>query len=128
MTNKRTLVRLAATAAVGIIAFTLTAPAAQAQVSFGISIGQPPPPLRYEVPPPMPGPGFVWSEGYWEPFQGGIPASGTAHHTRALTTSTRTGTTTPTAGTCTKATGPTKTMTTTIGRTAAATIRKATKT
>lgn len=38
-----------------------------AQVSFGISIGTPPPVrvLRYR--PPVPGPGFVWVNGYWYP-------------------------------------------------------------
>jgi hypothetical protein len=36
-----------------------------AQVS--IYIGTPPPPIRYEAPPPAPGPNFVWIEGYWAP-------------------------------------------------------------
>jgi hypothetical protein len=31
----------------------------------GVYVGGPPPPLRREVPPPMPGPGYVWSGGYW---------------------------------------------------------------
>lgn len=39
---------------------------AMSQVSFGIQIGRtPPPPLRYEVRPAMPGPGYVWVDGYW---------------------------------------------------------------
>jgi hypothetical protein len=32
----------------------------------GIYIGRnPPPPLRYEAQPPIPGPGYVWIDGYW---------------------------------------------------------------
>jgi hypothetical protein len=39
---------------------------ASAQVAFGVQIGRtPPPPLRYEARPRMPGPGYVWTEGYW---------------------------------------------------------------
>jgi len=64
------LTKLAVCAAVVIMTFALAAPAAQAQISFGIHIGAPPPPLRYEVRPPMPGPGYAWSEGYYEPYQG----------------------------------------------------------
>ena len=36
-----------------------------AQVGFGVYIGRTPPPLRYEVPPPIPGDGYVWNDGYW---------------------------------------------------------------
>jgi hypothetical protein len=64
------MVKIAATAAAGVMAFALAAPPAQAQVSFGIRIGQPPPALRYEARPPIPGPGYAWVDGYWEPFQG----------------------------------------------------------
>jgi hypothetical protein len=45
-----------------LLAAALTAPAF-AQV--GVYIGTPPPPLRYEVRPRMPGPGYAWSDGYW---------------------------------------------------------------
>ena len=38
---------------------------AHAQASFGITIGTPPPPIRYEARPVMPGPGYVWVDGYW---------------------------------------------------------------
>lgn len=31
----------------------------------GIYIGRTPPPLRYEVQPPMPGPDYAWTDGYW---------------------------------------------------------------
>jgi hypothetical protein len=61
---------IAAPAAAAIMAFALATPAASAQVSFGIHIGNPPPPLRYEARPPAPGPGFVWSEGFYEPYNG----------------------------------------------------------
>ncbi len=46
-----------------LVAATLLAVPAFGQI--GIYIGTPPPPLRYEVQPPMPGPGYVWNEGYW---------------------------------------------------------------
>jgi hypothetical protein len=42
------------------------APAAQAQVSFGITIG-PPPRLRPSRVAPLPGPDYVWVDGYWYP-------------------------------------------------------------
>lgn len=39
---------------------------ATAQVSIGVVIGRTtPPPLRYEVRPRVPGPGYVWVDGYW---------------------------------------------------------------
>ena len=37
-----------------------------AQISVGIEIGAPPPP-RIVARPVVPGPGFVWVEGYWYP-------------------------------------------------------------
>ena len=39
--------------------------AAPAFGQIGIYIGRTPPPLRYEVPPPTPGPDYVWNDGYW---------------------------------------------------------------
>ena len=45
-----------------ILASSLVAPAF-AQV--GIYIGHPPPPLRFERRGPLPGPGYVWADGYW---------------------------------------------------------------
>src|SRR5712692_6749092 len=36
-------------------------------VSVGIRIGPPPPPRVVRVRPAIPGPGFVWVEGYWYP-------------------------------------------------------------
>ena len=42
-----------------------SAPAIPAFSQVGVYIGTPPPPLRYEVDPPMPGQGFVWTDGYW---------------------------------------------------------------
>ena len=47
-----------------LVATTLSLPAS-AQLS--VYIGSPPPPLRYEEPGPVPGPGFVWIDGYWTP-------------------------------------------------------------
>lgn len=38
-----------------------------ADISIGIQIGAPPPPRVLAVRPVMPGPGFVWVEGYWYP-------------------------------------------------------------
>src|SRR5258708_6354770 len=38
-----------------------------ADVSVGIRIGPPPPPRVVRVQPPIPGPGYVWVEGYWYP-------------------------------------------------------------
>jgi hypothetical protein len=40
---------------------------ASAQVSIGVQIGPPPAPRVIRVPPPEPGPEFVWIEGYWYP-------------------------------------------------------------
>jgi WXXGXW repeat (2 copies) len=40
--------------------------AANAQVSFNVTIGAPPPPRVQRV-APMPGPEFVWVDGYWYP-------------------------------------------------------------
>ena len=58
------------TTAAGVMAFALAAPPASAQVNFGVRIGEPPPPLRYEARPPIPGPGYAWVDGYYEPFEG----------------------------------------------------------
>jgi len=44
--------------------FGVSAPA-QAQVGVGVYIGRTPPPLRYEQRGPMPGPGYMWTDGYW---------------------------------------------------------------
>lgn len=40
-----------------------------ADISIGIQIGAPPPP-RVVVQPAMPGPGFIWIQGYWYPVEG----------------------------------------------------------
>jgi WXXGXW repeat (2 copies) len=45
-----------------ILGSALTAPAFAA---VGVYIGVAPPPLRYEVRPALPGPGYVWVDGYW---------------------------------------------------------------
>ena len=43
---------------------------ASGQVSIGVTIGTPPPPVQYEVAPPMPAVGYVWTNGYWAPYGG----------------------------------------------------------
>ena len=35
------------------------------QISVGITIGAPPPPRVVRVRPVMPGPGYMWVDGYW---------------------------------------------------------------
>ena len=49
-------------AAMAGVACACTLPAVS---QVGIYIGRTPPPLRYEVPPPTPGPDYLWNEGYW---------------------------------------------------------------
>ena len=46
--------------------FAAPASTARAQVSLNIEIG-PPPPLRVQRVAAMPGPDFVWVDGYWYP-------------------------------------------------------------
>jgi hypothetical protein len=51
-----------------LLAFVVaSALSASAFGQIQIYIGAPPPPIRYEAPPPMPGEGFVWTAGFWEP-------------------------------------------------------------
>lgn len=45
-----------------------TALAAPAFGQISVYIGTPPPPIRYEVPPPMPEVGYIWTPGYWAPY------------------------------------------------------------
>jgi WXXGXW repeat (2 copies) len=45
-----------------ILASALAVPAF-AQV--GVYVGAAPPALRYDAPSPIPGPGYVWTNGYW---------------------------------------------------------------
>jgi hypothetical protein len=40
-------------------------PAAQAGVFIGVSVGFAPPPLVAYAQPPIPGPGYLWTPGYW---------------------------------------------------------------
>ena len=111
---------LASFAAAGIFTLSLATPA-HAQVSFGVRVGSAPPPLRYERRPPAPGPGYAWVDGYYDPYNGGY-----RWHPRLLESpalrgrllrSSSLGSLPPTAGISTKATGPTKTTTRTIGTT-----------
>ncbi len=62
----RSLLRSIALA--GAACFALGAAPARAQI--GVYIGRTPPPMRYESRPPMPGPGYAWVDGYYEPWQG----------------------------------------------------------
>lgn len=52
-------------AALGLAAGLFAAPPASAQLSIDISVGMPPPPLPVYVQPPLPGPDFIWTPGYW---------------------------------------------------------------
>lgn len=61
------LATLASTAIVATLAFT--AAPASAQVNLGIYVRQAPPPIRYEARPGIPGPGYVWVDGFWEPYR-----------------------------------------------------------
>lgn len=36
------------------------------RVSIGVNIGVPAPPAYYAVRPACPGPGYVWTDGYWD--------------------------------------------------------------
>src|SRR5712691_11778605 len=50
-----------------LVALVLVTPvsAAQAQVVVGVSIRIAPPLLPVYVQPPIPGPGYIWTPGYW---------------------------------------------------------------
>ena len=61
---------VALTGAAGHMALAFAHPSAQTQINFGVTIGREPPPLRYEARPAMPGPGYIWVDGYYEPFNG----------------------------------------------------------
>jgi hypothetical protein len=106
-----------------VLALSFAIPAS-GQVSFGVTIGAPPPPLRYEVPPPMPAPGYVWVDGYWVPRVGagcGGTVSGVGLRTQARTGLILTMTTTPMDGMSMMAIGLTRTTTITTGSTIATT-------
>ncbi len=60
--------KLAGLATAAVLTVSALAPTANAQV--GIYIGRTPPPLRYETRPPIPGEGYNWVDGYWEPYNG----------------------------------------------------------
>lgn len=60
------LKRILATAAL-VIGTSLIAPTAFGRVDFGISVGGPPPPPQVVGPVGVaPGPGYVWTNGYWD--------------------------------------------------------------
>lgn len=58
------MARLLAMVGVSALALLSAAPAA-AQVSIGISVRIAPPPLPVYEQPPLPGPDYVWTPGYW---------------------------------------------------------------
>jgi hypothetical protein len=58
-----------------LFGIALTIPAS---AQIGVYIGTPPPPLRYEQRGPIPGPGYVWIEGYWAPDGHHLPVGGRA--------------------------------------------------
>jgi hypothetical protein len=59
--------RIACTTAILILVVLGPGSRVDAQVSIGITIGPPPAPRVVYAPPPVPGPNFVWVEGYWYP-------------------------------------------------------------
>jgi hypothetical protein len=48
--------------ALGLLAVV---PAARAEVAVGVSINVAPPPIPVYAQPPLPGPGYMWTPGYW---------------------------------------------------------------
>ena len=48
-----------------IAALTAATAAVPAVGQIGVVIGRTPPPMRYERRGPMPGPGYVWVDGFW---------------------------------------------------------------
>ncbi len=62
----RRLTSAAVAAVLGLSAVTAIPPApARAEVYVGVSVGYPPPPLPFYDQPPIPGPGYIWTPGYW---------------------------------------------------------------
>ena len=51
--------------AMALFAATLPTVQAGAQVAVGVSVSVPPPALPVYAQPPLPGPGFIWTPGYW---------------------------------------------------------------
>jgi hypothetical protein len=47
------------------VAAVMIAGSASAGVAFGVSVGVAPPPIPVYAQPPIPGPGYVWTPGYW---------------------------------------------------------------
>jgi len=51
-------------------AITLACLTAPAIAQIHVYIGSAPPPMRREVRAPMPGPGYIWTDGYWGTSRG----------------------------------------------------------
>ena len=105
--------------------------AAPAFGQIGVYIGTPPPPIRYEVRPPIPGPGYAGSTDIGSQMAdtiAGLADVGIVPLMRVRTGLTPTMTTTRMAGICTKATGiTTTTATITTGATAKLVLDRITK-
>jgi hypothetical protein len=61
MRSLRAVLVPAVVAAVALFA----GPAPRAQVGIGVTVGVAPPPLPVYAQPPLPGPGYMWTPGYW---------------------------------------------------------------
>jgi hypothetical protein len=62
---RRTVVRLARISILLLLAAIAGVSKAPAQIAVGVSIAVAPPPLPFYDQPPLPGPGFIWTPGYW---------------------------------------------------------------
>jgi len=62
---RRTTMRLARISILFLLAAILGVSQAPAQVAVGVSITAAPPPLPVYDQPPIPGPGYIWTPGYW---------------------------------------------------------------
>lgn len=67
MNSLRTRARASTLALALISGFVMTFGAApsQAQISIDVQVRTPPPPLPVYVQPPLPGPDYIWTPGYW---------------------------------------------------------------
>jgi hypothetical protein len=93
-----------------VLASALATPAF---AGVGVYIGAAPPPLRYEVRPAMPGPGYVWVDGYWNWYGGRYVWRPGVWQRPPYAGTIPTMITIPTAGHTMKVTGTMKTMATT---------------
>lgn len=64
-TRRTILIRALAALVAAFAAMTALPQNAEAAVYIGVSAGFPPPPLPVYEQPPVPGPGYLWTPGYW---------------------------------------------------------------